>query len=74
MGLPFVLVLVVGVLVFLGLVAWGLVGRSRARPRTAAERQTTRRSPVPEPGDPSPRVHGRPVPGSRADRHQHGKP
>jgi len=52
-----------------------LLARGRHKDeRTRDEGQTTPRSEVPDPGEPAPRRDGRPIPGSRDDRHRHGKP
>jgi len=68
-----VLIVVVG-LVALGVVALVFRPRADAGHRPDEQGQTTPRSRFPAPGEPAPGRHGRPVAGSREDRHRHGKP
>jgi hypothetical protein len=75
MGIPFVILLVIGVLVAVGALVWVMTTRRRTRPVDAADRAVTHRSAdFPSPGGASPTRGGRPAPGSQASREQHGKP
>lgn len=75
MRLLLLIVALIGIVVVIGMYV-----SAQSRQRSKADTQPevpggAQADEFPEPGEPSPhRADGRPVPGSREDRHEHGKP
>ena len=75
MRMLLLIVALIGIAVVVGMY---ISAQSRQKPKSESQPEVpggARPEEFPEPGEPSPhRADGSPVPGSREDRHDHGKP